>query len=145
MIDIIQHRTSSIMKGFKMEIKSAVAIVCKLHEGKFCYLLARSTDEDDRQGKLCFLGGGVDKGETPLLAAIREACEEGGVVCTPTHISMITHPTKPTVGFFVLHCHQDSEVTINEEFSEYRWVSFEDKYPEDMMELNKEVLKIINK
>jgi len=145
MIDIGAIRSNNIIKGFKVEIKSAVAIVCKMHKGKFSYLLALSNDEDDRNGKLCFLGGGVDEGESPLQASIREAYEEGGVVCQPTQTSMIVHPTKPTVGFFILHCHPDSRVELNEEFDSYKWVAFGDEFPKNMMELNKEILTMINR
>ena len=146
--EIRQHHSTfsnRLMKGFKVELKSSVAIIMKEVEGKPCYLLARSTDTDDRQGKLCFVGGGIDKGESPMQAAIREAYEESGLICKPLSLMTFTHPIKPTVGFHLLSCDCNNEVKLNEEFSEYKWQPINEKMPDDMMELNKKIMVVISK
>jgi 8-oxo-dGTP pyrophosphatase MutT (NUDIX family) len=133
---------SNIFKGFKAEINSAVGVV---FDKSNKILIGLSNDDDDRNGKWCFLGGGVDEGESPLQAAIREVYEEGGVSVTPLAISMIVHPSKPTVGFFVLKCDTDMpEVVKNEEFDEMKWIEVS-KIPETMLPLNLEILKMIGK
>lgn len=133
--------SNNIIKGFKAEIKSAVAIVVNENNE---LLLGLSNDSDERNGKWVFLGGGVDKGESPLQAAIREAYEEGGVSAKPLHVPMIVHPSKPSVGFFVLQCDSRCEIIKNEEFDDIKWFSLT-KLPKQTLSLNIDVLKLIGK
>lgn len=135
---------NNIIKGFKMDIKSSVAIVFN-EDGKV--LLGKAISNDDRNGKWVFPGGGVDKGESTLQTAIREAYEETGVVATPLNIMMIHHPTKPHVGFHALKAKNDQVLKANEEFSELGWFN-PFTFPKPSMDLNESILsglcKIIN-
>lgn len=132
--------SNNIIKGFKTQINSAVGVVFDQSNN---ILVGKSNDE--RNGKWCFLGGGVDQGESPLQAAIREVYEEGGTICKPLSLPMIIHPSKPTVAFLILRCeHQKPQLTKNDEFDDIKWVAI-DKLPKDTLPLNIEILKMINK
>lgn len=113
--------------------KSAVAVI--LHEGDVLLGLAKA--DDDRDGKLCFPGGGIDPqdGGDPLLAARREAFEETGVNVIPH--SILDHPDKDGVAFVVC-TYSSGQPEPNEEFTSLQWVPidaakerFPNVYPEN--------------
>lgn len=148
--EIRQHHSTfsdRLMKGFKIDVKSSVGILFANIGGKLHYLLCRSTADDDRAGKLCFAGGGVDAGESPLQAAIREVYEETGLTSKPIDLIGHHHPSKPSVMFYALALTCSTEnIKLNEEFSEHIWAKADADFPSDMMDLNKEIMSmIINK
>jgi 8-oxo-dGTP pyrophosphatase MutT (NUDIX family) len=126
----------NIIKSFKVEIKSAVGVVFD-QSGNL--LLGRSTDTDDRFGKWCFPGGGINPGESVLQAAIRETYEETGILCSPLRTLTVTHPVKPTVGFCVLSA-KNTNIDFNEEYSEMQWFSY---LPPDILQMNRDILELI--
>ncbi|QQO97505.1 NUDIX domain-containing protein [Maribacter phage Molly_5] len=65
-------------------------------------LLGRCVTEDDRNGMLCFPGGGIDKGEDIFSAAIREVQEETNISCHVDKMVFVTHSSRPTVAFVML-------------------------------------------
>ncbi len=72
------------MKGYKpsiMEIKthSALLIPFTEHEGELCLLFELRSGNVSQPGEVCFPGGGIDEGETPVQAALRETEEELGL------------------------------------------------------------------
>lgn len=130
--------TTQLRKSHEVKLKSAVGIV--FCEGKV--LLGLSTADDEREGKWCFPGGEIDKGEDTLSASIREVYEEMGLPCSPVSQVILVHPAKPMVGFCILTC-TSTEVEHNEEFSEARWFPV-GSLPENILSLNIELLKVIN-
>lgn len=127
-----------LRKGHEIDLKSAVAIViCKNH-----ILLGLAKADDERDGKWCFPGGGIDKGEDTMSAAIREAYEEMGVSALPVSQVLIIHPAKPMVGFVFLHCSDLCEIEHNEEFLECKWFPIKE-LPEEMLSINKDILKLL--
>lgn len=134
--EIISH---SLVKGFKVDVKSAVGVV---FSPQFELLLGKAIADDERNGKWVFPGGGVDGGESPLQAAVREVYEETGISAVPLSMPMIIHPSKPVVSFFVLKCNDVCEFVKNKEFEELRWFSL-GNIPQDTLSLNIEILNMI--
>lgn len=132
--------SNNIIKAFKVELKSAVGIV---FDQKGDILLGKAITNDERNGKWVFPGGGIDKGESPLQASVREVYEETGVIATPLRMLTITHPSKPNVGFCILKCDSTTITLIaNEEFQELGWFSSE-SLPKDILSLNLDILASI--
>ena len=99
------------------DYKAAVAVIVK----DDTVLLGLARADDDRDGKWCFPGGGIDPqdGGDPLLAARREAYEEAGVSIIPH--SILDHPDKPGVAF-VASFYSSGQPEPNEEFTSLQWV-----------------------
>ena len=128
-----------IQKAQKVELKSACGIV---FNGKQV-LLGLSNDEDDRKGKYCFPGGGIEKNEDCISAAVRETYEEMNLICKPlTSVSMI-HVIKPNVAFCILSCDNFEDIKPNEEFDDYGFFDV-DNLPENILSLNKDILEMVN-
>ena len=48
-------------------------------DGEICFLFEVRSQDIAQPGDVCFPGGRIEKGETPVDAALREACEEIGL------------------------------------------------------------------
>jgi 8-oxo-dGTP pyrophosphatase MutT (NUDIX family) len=72
--DIFKNRKKSLIGKYG---KSAVMIFL-IEENEEIYILfeVRAYDLDKQPGDICLPGGGIEKGEKPLEAAIRESIEE---------------------------------------------------------------------
>lgn len=91
-------------------------------------LLGLSTNQDQRGGKWCFPGGGIEDGETPEKAAERECEEETGVTCQAK--KKFRHHRVKRYWFVV--CQKNGGSLIpNSEFSELKWFN-----PEDALKLD---------
>lgn len=139
-----EAKRNAILNGFekaqKIELKSAVAMVFN-EKGEI--LLGKSKAKDDRKGKWCFPGGGIDKGENALQAAIRELNEEAGLTSTVISQVVFIHPAKPHVGFVVLKSESKQEIIpLEEEFEEMKWFSTK-KLPKDLLSINMEIINLI--
>ncbi len=82
MIDLSSLRKK--MKGYEpsiMEIKrhSALLIPFTEQEGELCLLFELRSGNVSQPGEVCFPGGGMEEGENPVQAALREAEEELGL------------------------------------------------------------------
>ena len=129
----------SITKGQEIELQSAVAVV--LCDNKI--LLGLADADDERDGKWCFPGGGIDDGEDCLSAAVRECYEEMGIIVKPKITMSLIHSTKPMVGFCLLECDlENNQVTMNDEFTDYGWYEIDD-LPEDTLAINVEILNLL--
>jgi len=122
---------------------SAVAVIFNNQEE---VLVGRSTANDDRKGKLCFPGGGIDPcdGRDPEIAAVREAYEEMGVECIPLQI--IEHPDKPGIAFVVCLQTGNNLPSPNQEFSSASWIPYVERhaYAGEMLPVNLSVLERVN-
>lgn len=128
-----------IQKAQKVELKSSCGIV---FNGKQV-LLGLSNADDDRNGKWCFPGGGIETNEDCISAAIRETYEEMNLVCKAlTNISMM-HVIKPNVAFCILNCDSFEDIKPNEEFDKYDFFDVSD-LPENILSINKDILNMVN-
>lgn len=139
-IENILGRTEpeELRKAHKLKLKSACGIVINGNK----VLLGLSNADDDRFEKWCFAGGGIDKNEDCISAAIRETYEEMGIVAELYMSSILVHTTKPFVGFCVLKTTTD-KIKVNEEFDGADWFDI-DMLPENIHPINLEILKMIN-
>lgn len=127
----------NILKSFGEESKvkkSAVAI---------CYygnkiLLGLAKADDDRDGMWCFVGGGVEDGESTVEAASRELYEESGVVGKPMSLLAVTHPNKPNVSFHIFSTDND-KLTPNEEFTDMKWF-LNSEMPTNLYPINRDII-----
>lgn len=108
------------LQNVDVELKSAVAII--LGPGNKV-LMGISQSEDDRNGKLCFVGGGIEKGETPYQAAKREAFEEAGVYVKCQPLPWLVFDEQPSIAF-VLCKYIGGDLNPNEEFKNIGWYDY---------------------
>ncbi|KPL60428.1 NUDIX hydrolase [Rossellomorea vietnamensis] len=98
----------------------------------------------------CYIGGGIEEGEKAWEAAYREVEEETGI----TNMSLYSANTFDRIysiegnyiyiaPVFVGFVPDDQEVTLNEEHSDYRWVSLEEAMGTVSLPGNEEVLSFI--
>lgn len=101
-------------------------------------LLGKATSNDFRNGKLCFIGGGVEKDETLEQAIVRESKEEGNIDITPDFKNKFY--VNERVNVIYLTCKYISGIiNPNNEFEYMGWYNL-DSLPKDILPLNKEIL-----
>lgn len=87
-------------------------------------LAKRANDDDWMPGKWALLGGGIEPGEDPATAVVRELREEANLelvnleLCGP-----ITEPDGKTGLVFIAQCENEGEIRLNPEHSDFVWIS----------------------
>lgn len=122
----------------ELDFKSAVGIV----QCKDKWLLGLSTATDDRENRWCFPGGGIQRGESPKKAVIREVFEETGLRVKVVG-DIVKHSSKPNVAFF--HCkltRQSQKFDMSNEFKALGWFKLTDMRG---LKLHSNVKQLINK
>jgi dihydroneopterin triphosphate diphosphatase len=97
-------------------------------------LLRRTLNDLQRPGEWDFPGGGMEEGESPILAAMREASEESGIVLHEDSMrlvyatTMLSKSKKESVNRFIFAAKvpDDQMITLSHEHHEYVWLSIED-------------------
>lgn len=118
-----------------IKVKSAVAVIFK--DSK-C-LMGISKNADDRFGKLCFPGGGIEKGETPYQTAKRETLEESGINVKYQALPWFILGDQPSVAF-VLCKYIDGEIKPNHEFENLDWYNYDSQVKDKMYKNNFQAL-----
>jgi dihydroneopterin triphosphate diphosphatase len=100
----------------------------------------------------CYIGGGIENGEKAWEAAYREVEEETGISKLSLYSSnafdkiySIGENFIYLAPVFVGYVSEDQEVTLNEEHSDYKWLSFEEAIDTVSLPGNEEVLSFIEK
>lgn len=93
-------------------------------------------------------GGGIDRGETPLQAAVREVKEEVGItISAPAFIgeqSNIRQYKKVTVFYFAAYVRSKDVVIDGQEIKDATWFKL-DSLPTDAREYLKQEIEMYNK
>lgn len=99
--------------------------VMLMHAGRV--LMLKRAADSDHAGKWCFPGGGVEPGETPEQAAIRECREETGIRVDGA-LSKIHYSDKHGAGFttYLAHHSAHDEATLNDEHTAHAWVRMDE-------------------
>ncbi len=100
----------------------------------------------------CYIGGGIEKGETAWEAAIREVAEETGLKDVSLYIAnkfdQFYDPKADYIYLapvFVGFVNNGQEVILNDEHSEYEWLTFKEAIEKAALPGNDEVLTFIEK
>ena len=87
-------------------------------------ILRRGMSAPWMPGKWNLAGGGIDAGENPQQAAIRECEEEAGI--TPVNVKFHKKISDPGFTLYLFVGETTQEPHINYESSEFTWVAKED-------------------
>ncbi len=127
---------------FKELLIEPIASVAVILNDKGQVLLGKSLADDDRKDKLCFIGGGIEIGETPVDAALREASEEANIIVTVTEDNFLGHdPIKNVV--FIKCLYNSGEIKPNEEFEFLNWYDLHQPPNEDIYNQNLGIIEKI--
>lgn len=103
-------------------------------------------------GAWCYIGGSIEEGEKAWEAAFREIREETGITEVSLYVSNAFDEFYSPAGnyiykapVFVGYVADGQNVVLNDEHSEYRWLSFEEAAETAALPGNDEVLKIDRK
>ncbi|UNT57698.1 NUDIX hydrolase [Lysinibacillus capsici] len=98
----------------------------------------------------CYIGGGIEDGETAIDAVYREIAEETGIteleLYSSNQFDQIFSPQENYIYIapvFVGFVHEEQSVFLNDEHSEYQWIPFEKAKEIVSLPGNEEVLQSI--
>lgn len=108
-----------------MQKSSTVALI----SNNKLLLLKRGNTAPWQPNKYCLPGGGVDKNESLIEAAIRELREETNVILEDSYLTPLTI-NYPKYSKIIFVCNKDSsyDVKLNWEHSEYQWASYMESF-----------------
>lgn len=128
----------------------AVVLLKKIDQEYRVLLLKRSTKV--LRDAWCYIGGGIEQGEKAWEAALREVKEETGMTKVSLYISnkfdqfySFAEDYIYVAPVFVGYVAEEEDVRLNDEHSEYKWLSFPEAMEQVTLPGNDEVLKFIEK
>lgn len=119
---------------------SAVAVILN---DKNQILMGKALADDDRNNTLCFVGGGVEKDENPLDAAVREANEEAGVIVKVAEENGVLDYDFDKRVIFVKCLYDSGEIIPNEEFEFINWYDLDNLPSEEIYPHNLGIIEKI--
>jgi 8-oxo-dGTP pyrophosphatase MutT (NUDIX family) len=111
-------------------------------------LVLKRSEDEETFGKWCMPGGTLDKDEDPKEALVREVKEEIGVTIDKKKIGNIAvvFVSNPKLSFlyhmFKYELDRLPKIALNDEHSEYRWVTPQEALKLDLIEDEDECLKL---
>jgi 8-oxo-dGTP diphosphatase len=135
-------------RGHMKQIQPVVVAVIKKLQGQ--YLVTKRIDDNaEFDGIWQFPGGGMEFAESPEETLIRECREEIGVeVIIDSLIPKIVTRIRGDwhgllLGYLCHLSNQEDTIVLNEEASEFRWISIADLMNENITPFTKEVLSML--
>lgn len=107
-----------------MYFKAGIHVLIK-KEDKYL-LIRRGEDDSEDPGCWDLPGGGIDFGEQPFAAAVREAKEEAGIHIEITKILALwgaAYQDKWSIETIVEAKYLSGDVKLSHEHSEFKWVN----------------------
>ena len=114
--------------------KAAVSIIVKGDK----VLMGYATSKDFRYKKWSFIGGGIERGESPIEAAERESREEANIVVTARPGELYSVDGKESIVYVICDYVKGMPVP-NDEFFQIGWFDIND-LPIDTLELNAKII-----
>lgn len=122
--------------------KRQVGILIPIRNKKF--LALRRSMTSSWGGYWNFPGGSVDPGEFALGAAIRELEEEAGLTVSDDDVEYFgTIEVSDKMLYFFVTTKAEGEVIINDESSEYAWITTSQIPEYDFIPLNKALVEAL--
>jgi mutator protein MutT len=112
----------NLKENMEEPIKKA-ALCILFNTDKEVLLVKRSKNDSWMPGRWAFVGGGVEKGETPEIAVKRECKEEIGLIPSFVKEKFIKDEPNGTRCYMFLGITKDENININKEHQEYKWVN----------------------
>jgi 8-oxo-dGTP pyrophosphatase MutT (NUDIX family) len=108
-----------------IEIRKAAGVLI-IAKGQV--LLLQRNGEDNYPFHWGLPAGGIEVGETPMAAAMREAYEEIGLIANKNSLREIAHTTTDVSDFttFLLPLREQFTPTLNFEHLQYKWADPDD-------------------
>ena len=126
----------------------AAVLLKKMNNTYYVSLLKRNSQH--LNNTWCYIGGGIEAGETAIDAVYREIREEAGIteleLYSANQFDQIFSPKENYIYIapvFVGFVQQEQAVFLNEEHSEYQWFPFKEAKEVVSLPGNEEVLQSI--
>lgn len=142
---LMNKRIKVLLESLFTEEPISTAAVAIILNNNNEVLLGKAIADDDRNGYLCFIGGGIEEGEDALIAAQREALEEGNLEVLSKKIIGREGPV-----VFVLCDYVAGDIKPNEEFESLSWHKMDSLqndlvYPQNLKIINKIKTPLLSK
>lgn len=149
-VSLSEFRDTNIAKAFetqsepkKMANQEYGDVLC-VYDG--CLLMLKRSPQDSFEpGKWSVPGGKIEPGETPRTGAIRELCEETGIVCSDDNCFFVEKDKSS--HYYQLYLNDEPNIVLDEsEHVQYKWMTREDlrtmNADEFLMDLQARLCKI---
>jgi dihydroneopterin triphosphate diphosphatase len=141
----------SFDSALTIRCKGIAAVLLKKTENQ-CQVLLLKRASPILHNEWCYIGGGIEEGETAWQAALREIQEETGITNVSLYSSNKFDQFYSSIDDFIYlapvfvgFVDEKEDVKLNNEHKEFKWMSFEEAKEKVTLPGNDEVLAFIEK